>query len=64
MTDRQPDPTPLESRLDQLRERVLELLMFSYEAVHDAAERGRIDFSTAGEPLVEAIKILRRGRVG
>ncbi len=42
-------------------DRVLELIGFAYEAACDAADSDLVDWSLIGEPLAEALAILRRG---
>lgn len=59
---RHPETTTPTPAADPVLERVLELVMYAYEGAHDAAELGRVDFSIIGEPLVEAIRILRTKR--
>ncbi len=41
--------------------RVVDLVTIAYEAIVDAADTGEpIDFETAGRPLADALRILRR----
>jgi hypothetical protein len=41
-------------------ERLEALLVTGYEGLVDLADRGRIDWSISGQPLADALRIVRR----
>jgi hypothetical protein len=59
--NRQPGPASIRLEAGELAE-VLAALDCAYESSIYWSDIGRIDFSTIGEPIVRALKILRRLR--